>query len=106
MLKDLSENLNMLMAKARLSSNELAREINIAATTIKRIRNKDQANPTITTLLPIANYFSISLNQLIGNEPFTSTGETCFVHKIPLLSWQDCIHHASLNYEKLAKQIF
>lgn len=107
MLKDLSNNLNMLMAKARLSSSELARQIGIPATTIKRIRNNEQSNPTITTLLPIAQYFSISLNQLIGNEPLTSTNACPIVlHKIPLLSWQECIHYGLLNYEKCSKQIF
>lgn len=96
------------MANARLSSSELARQIDIPATTIKRIRNNEQSNPTITTLLPIAQYFSVSLNQLIGSEPLLSTNETYHgvLHKIPLLSWQECIHYALLDYEKCSKQIF
>lgn len=96
MLKELSNNLNILMAKARLTSNELARKINIPATTIKRIRNNEQANPTITTLLPIAKYFSISLDQLIGNRPLIAPQPTQNKNKlneIPLLSWQECIHY-------------
>jgi SOS-response transcriptional repressor LexA len=109
MLKYLSDNLNMLMSRDRLSSNELARQINIPATTIKRIRNNEQANPTITTLLPIAHYFSISLNQLIGNEPLLSKSDNYPIvklHKIPLLSWQKCVQYASLDYEQSNRQIF
>lgn len=107
MLKELSNNLNMLMAKARLSSSELARQIGIPATTIKRIRNNEQSNPTITTLIPIAQYFSISLNQLIGNEDLISDKEAPIVlYKIPLLSWNECIHYSSLTDENYLKQIF
>ncbi len=104
MLNLLSDNLNMLMAKARLNSNELARKIGIPATTIKRIRNNEQANPTIGTLLPIAHYFSISLNQLLGNEPLHSI-ETNSLYKIPLLTWKECIDYSSLNYEMFSNKI-
>ncbi len=108
MLNELSNNLNILMAKARLSSSELARQIGIPATTIKRIRNNEQANPTIVTLLPIAQYFSISLSQLVGSESLPSTEKSCVtgLHKIPLLTWSKCIHYDSLDYEKCSKYIF
>jgi len=108
MLKSLSNNLNMLMARDRLNSNELARKISIPATTIKRIRNNEQANPTITTLLPIAQFFSISLNQLIGNEALLSSNEICSkerLHKIPLLSWHECMDHAFLDLKKYHRQV-
>lgn len=109
MLRHLSDNLNILMAKARLSSSELARHIGIPATTIKRIRNNEQSNPTITTLMPIAKYFSVSLNELIGdkslevrNEPHSMTQ----IRKIPLLSWSECIHSQLLDYNKCSQHIF
>lgn len=108
MFKTLSDNLNILMAKARLSSSELARQIGVPATTIKRIRNNEQSNPTVITLLPVAQYFSVSLDQLIGNNPLTSHHGTCAsaLHKIPLLSWQECMHYEVLDYEKCSKQVF
>src|SRR5580692_3272249 len=99
MFKTLSDNLNLLMARARLSSSELARQLGIPATTIKRIRNNEQANPTITTLIPIAQYFSISLDQLIGDESFCTTGEMRpldELHQIPMLSWHECLHYTFL----------
>lgn len=107
MLKELSENLNALMAKVRINSSELARAVGVPATTIKRIRNNENANPTITTLLPIAQYFSISLNQLIGRETILANSNTCIrLNKIPMLSLQDCIHYLSLQYETVPQQIF
>jgi transcriptional regulator with XRE-family HTH domain len=62
-----SENLNLLMAKERLNANQLARKTNIPASTIKKIRNHDNPNPTLATLVPLANYFSISVAQLVGD---------------------------------------
>ena len=86
----------MLMAKARVSSDELARQIGVPATTIKRIRNNEHANPTIYTLAPIANYFSVSLNELIGIK--NSTNINHVIREIPLLSWQECIRYKEIRY--------
>lgn len=108
MLKSLSDNLNILMAKARLNSSALAKQIGLPATTIKRIRNNEQANPTITTLLPIAEYFSISLSQLVGDEPLnaeTMARTQVGFQKIPLLSWHECVHFDLLNPDKYPKKI-
>lgn len=91
--KALSDNLNLLMAKARLNSSELARLTGLPATTIKRIRNNEQSNPTLTTLLPIAKHFSISINELLSCE-MTPRMESFAINRasrpIPLLSWQEC----------------
>jgi len=91
--KTLSDNLNMLMAKSRLNSSELARLTGLPATTIKRIRNNEQSNPTLATLLPIAKHFAISINELLDGE-VVSKLESFSVNKnshyIPLLSWQQC----------------
>jgi transcriptional regulator with XRE-family HTH domain len=105
MLKHLSTNLEILMSRENINSNELARKIGIPATTIKRIRSNEQANPTITTLLPISQYFSVSLTQLIGTEPLASA-ETHLAMKIPILSWVECIHYDLLDFTKLPKKIF
>lgn len=109
MFKKLSDNLNMLMAKARLNSNELAKLTGLPATTIKRIRNNDQSNPTLATLIPIANYFAISLSQLVGdglldleNKNYDLPG----LQQIPLLTWRECTHYQKLDYEKHHKKIY
>ena len=92
--KQLSDNLNILMAKARLNSSELARLTGLPATTIKRIRNNEQANPTVATLLPIAKHFSVTITDLLGFE-FAESLEGAYTvqssaNTIPVLSWRDC----------------
>jgi len=109
MFKNLSDNLNMLMAKSRLSSSDLAKRIGIPATTIKRIRNNEQSNPTISTLLPIANYFSITINDLLDTEPLQTRLETHSLsnkeNRIPVLSWNECLHYDLLNYSEIKRTI-
>jgi transcriptional regulator with XRE-family HTH domain len=108
MLNNLSNNLNMLMAQARLNSSELARQIGLPATTIKRIRNNEHANPTITTLLPIAKFFSITINELLGSELLNIEGKSFSItglKKIPLLSWQECVNYESLEYDQCPNYI-
>lgn len=85
MNNNLSDNLNLLMAKARLNSSELARLTGLPATTIKRIRNNEQSNPTISTLAPIANYFAISLHELLTGT--TEAPSATNPHSIPLRTW-------------------
>lgn len=92
--KHLSNNLNLLMAKARVNSSELARLTGLPATTIKRIRNNEQSNPTVATLLPIAKYFSVALGDLLGGEFAEPLPSGYSVREgvtlLPLLSWQNC----------------
>lgn len=98
MSEKLSKNLNMLMADARLNAEELSRRIGLPASTIKKVRNNNDANPTLSTLTPLAQYFSLTISQLIGDEPFPASRikgsyqvnpET--LNHIPLLSWQEAI---------------
>ncbi len=109
MFKNLSDNINMLMAKARVNSSELARLTGLPATTIKRIRNNEQSNPTVSTLLPIAKYFSITISELLGCET-TNTEISLNTHEgvraIPLLSWRECWHFDALDYATIQKKIF
>jgi transcriptional regulator with XRE-family HTH domain len=92
----LSSNLNLLMAKARLNANELARRTGIPASSVKKIRNNINPNPTLATLAPIANYFSITISQLIGDismpaeerHNINSSHDTT-QNTIPLISWNE-----------------
>lgn len=64
----LSEVLSRLMVETSTNASELSRGTDLAITTIKRLCSND-ANPTIKSLEPIAKYFDISINQLLGAEP-------------------------------------
>lgn len=98
MFEKLSDNLNLLMAETRINAEELARRIGLPASTIKKIRNRYNPNPTLTTLLPIAKFFALTLGQLVGDEPLpTSSIKGVYrqnidtLQQIPLLSWEESI---------------
>lgn len=106
MFKNLSDNLNLLMAKARINSSELARLIGLPATTIKRIRNNEQSNPTVSTLMPIAKHFSMTISELLGCEVLSfNRVMDSKLKEIPLLTWRECIHFESLDYGKFQNKI-
>lgn len=88
MFDKLSTNLNHLMAEAQINSSELARKTGIPASTIKKIRKHNNANPTLTTLLPIAQNFAISVSQLIGDAIHPITTASAPANNLPLLNWE------------------
>lgn len=96
MFEKLSDNLNLLMAEARISASELARRTGLPASTIKQIRNRGAPNPTLTTLSILAKYFSLSLSQFVGEEEwpkFRLPGEYHMesdrLNKVPIISWEE-----------------
>lgn len=100
----LSRNLDLLMTEARLNAEELSRRINLPASTIKKIRNNADANPTLSTLLPLADYFSLTISQLVGDETFPRSRMKGSYRinpdreqRIPLISWQDALIWPNMN---------
>ena len=64
-----AEILTMLMARERLSDNELAERTGIPQPTISRIKSGDSRDPRDSTLRPLAKYFRLSISQLRGDVP-------------------------------------
>ncbi len=98
MFDKLGDNLNLLMAEAHISADELSRRTSLPASTIKKIRNFNNPNPTLTSLMPLAQYFSISLSQLVGDEPLPINRtkgsyqlNPQLIRLIPILTWQEAI---------------
>lgn len=98
-MKKLPRILGSLMEEQGLNVSELARRTGIGQPVIHRVLSGETDNPKVATLSPIANFFAISISQLIGDEPLpkdrivgtfqlTSHGWT----SIPLLSWEQVIH--------------
>jgi SOS-response transcriptional repressor LexA len=93
-MKELSVNLKKLITGAEISESELSRKTNIAQPIIHRILNRQNTNPKIETIRPIANFFGVTISQLIGesllfyeNEEF-SKPELQKLTALPLLSWE------------------
>ena len=92
MFEKLSDNLNLLMNETQLSADELGRRTGLPASTIKKIRNRYSPNPTLTTLLPLAKFFSVTLGQLVGDEPLTRESSSISpVYTTPSISWLETL---------------
>lgn len=60
--------LNELRKINNLSMDKLGKEINMSSGEISDIENGKKKDPRISTLIRIANYFNISLDELIGRK--------------------------------------
>jgi transcriptional regulator with XRE-family HTH domain len=104
-LNDLSINLQRLMLEANISSVELSKRINIPTDTIKKIKAGKNINPTIETLKPIAEYFKISVSQLIGDYNYLSNKTSIKLNNkidneilnIPVITWEDALNCYSVK---------
>lgn len=85
----ISQILNRLMTEKKIRVAELARQINLPQPTIHRIATGACEHPHLSSLEPIANFFSISVNQLKGFEPIPWLDR---IIKVPLVAWDEVIH--------------
>jgi transcriptional regulator with XRE-family HTH domain len=96
----LCDNIKILMMKKNVSTSQLARDTQLPLTSIKKIRNGTNLNPTIATLLPIAQYFEISIEDL-----FTENKEnknTLTPNQIPIISWEESLLWPHVSTKKYA----
>lgn len=98
-MASLSFNLKTLMSLAKINASELARRTGIAQPIIHRLSTGQNTNPKLSTLKPIARYFSVNISQLIGeellpNEVQKETPKPILSH-VPLISWRDAISWTS-----------
>lgn len=52
-----------------VTPSELARRTGVRQPTIHRLLEKESANPKVSTLRPLAEYYSVTLSQMYGDEP-------------------------------------
>jgi transcriptional regulator with XRE-family HTH domain len=86
----LNENLSRLMEQNHISLSVLHRNTGIAIPTIKRLQSDPSTNPTVTTLIPIANFFGVTISQLIDNAPLLSQkNDENKINwlKVPMIGW-------------------
>jgi SOS-response transcriptional repressor LexA len=87
-----------LMAELGINESELARRTGIGQPVVHRICSGETDNPKVATLSPIANFFAISISQLIGDEPLptdripgTFNPDAQGWRQIPLLAWDQVL---------------
>jgi transcriptional regulator with XRE-family HTH domain len=98
--------LKRLMFEKNIRPTELARKINVPQQTLQRIVTGSSPNPHLSTLLPIADFFSISIEQLQGTKPIPSWHKNNEFYKyISLISWHDVINWPlALNDDNASQQ--
>lgn len=92
----LSHTLKKLLFERNMRASDLAKEVNLPKPTIGRIINGESAKPKDSTIQPIADYFQISIKQLIGEEPLPGSNYDIFkldknAKIIAILQWNDLV---------------
>lgn len=91
----LQDILKRLMSEVGISEAELVRQTGIAQTTINRLLNSD-LDPRMGTLRPIAQYFGVTIGQLLGDELLhynrikgeTNPSYQAAWRSVPIISWE------------------
>lgn len=76
--------LKELMQASDIDDTMLASATQVAKSNISRLKNDPQSNPTLATLKPIADYFNITVSQLLGEVPLKRSASRR--QKVPILS--------------------
>jgi SOS-response transcriptional repressor LexA len=109
---NLSSVLKALIRTKGLSESELARRTDIGQPVIHRMISGETSNPKIATLRPIAHYFEISIDQLIGDEPLPKSAlpgkyseEVRRWTQVPMLNWQQVLRWPELSSDEIATYV-
>jgi len=104
----MSRILKELMAELGINESELARRTGIGQPVVHRICSGETDNPKVATLSPIANFFAISISQLIGDEPLpadripgTFNPGVQGWRQIPLLTWKQVLYWPDLSEKSI-----
>lgn len=97
--KRLSEVLNRLMEECDIDGVRLSKNTGVPTTTINRLRTGDPANnPTLTTLVPLSEFFRVTVSQLIGDEALPED-RVVGLHQPSISAWHTIPH---LTWEQAA----
>lgn len=91
----LAVTLKNLLQKMNLSESELARQTGVCQPVIHRMASGETDNPKIETLRPIAKFFQITLDQLVGDVPLSPHQPIFHVehetYNLPLISFKEIV---------------
>lgn len=97
----ISHNLKILMERSNISEHELSRRTNVKQPIIHRLLSGTNVNPKLLTIKPIADYFMLTVSQLIGEDEIENVwdGLTSGSHlgwkEIPLSNYQEIKHNTT-----------
>ena len=103
-----NNNIKSLMHKHNLTIEMLAQEMNLSVSTINRLLMGSKSDPRLSTLKPLAKFFGVSIEELVGERPINlRPGEDSedfeikytFV-QVPILHWEQ-VREAETRVPKL-----
>ncbi|OGT06659.1 MAG: hypothetical protein A2103_03575 [Gammaproteobacteria bacterium GWF2_41_13] len=97
----LSNILKKLLFQKDMKPTDLARELNIPQPTIHRIVTGKSTRPYHSSLKPIAEYFSLNVDQLLGEAPLPSELSDMNTQENHAVSVQKIKHIPLIHWEKL-----
>ena len=80
----LRNTLKKLLLERDMKPVELSREVNLPPTTIHRLLTGKSTRPYQSSLEPIADFFDVTIDQLLGESPL----EKQTVRLLPFISWE------------------
>lgn len=91
-----NNNIKRLMQKHNLTIDVLAQELNLSVSTINRLLMGSKSDPKLSTLKPLAKFFGVTIDELIGERPINlKPGDDAdvFGHKhaliqVPIIHWE------------------
>lgn len=90
---EISDVLTALLKQHHISEAEIARKIDVPRATINRLVSGRTPDPRASTLSAIAEYFSISVDQLMGKNPvFSQSSSAALGQNLPILTWEKVLH--------------
>lgn len=91
MVSKLSQVLLFLIKEANINASILSRHTGIPTSTLNRLLQDSDVNPTVQTLKPIAEYFRVTLGQLVGEEPLDSRylSSNGTISMLPVIAWKN-----------------
>lgn len=100
--KTLSTTLGYLIKERGINIRQLHKYTGISLSTLRRLRLNKENNPTLASLVPIAKYFSVTVDQLIGIQPL---GEKLTVAKldavkVPIIAWETALKGNKVRQEQ------
>jgi SOS-response transcriptional repressor LexA len=85
----LASRLRSLMQSKTISECELARRTHIPQPTLHKILTFKTTDPRVSTLMALADYFEISMEELLTGNALTHNQPK--IQSVPILSWSECI---------------
>lgn len=99
---NISDNLNRLIELKKTTDNRVAQDINIPVMTVRRLLSGETTDPRISTLKLLAEYFDVSIDDLIASNNEINYGvmgqsKPLF---IPVLDWSAAQRSSSIDFSK------